>query len=113
MQRILIIGGGIVGTAVAFFLAEAGGAEITVVERDPTYARASTALSASGLRQQFSTPLNIALSCFGAEFLRGFPEDLHFRENGYLFLAATEAQEARMRHAHAIQREAGAEVALL
>ncbi len=113
MQRILIIGGGIVGTAIAFFLAEAGGAEITVLERDPTHARASTALSASGLRQQFSTPLNIALSRFGAEFLRTFPENLHFRENGYLFLAATEAQEARMRHAHAIQREAGAEVALL
>ena len=44
--------------------------EVVVVERDPAYARASSALSASSIRQQFSTPLNIALSRYGLEVLR-------------------------------------------
>jgi FAD-dependent oxidoreductase domain-containing protein 1 len=46
------------------------GGSITVVERDPTYAQASSALSASSIRQQFSQPVNIAVSQFGIEFLR-------------------------------------------
>ena len=47
---------------------------VAVVERDPTYARASSALSASSIRQQFSTPLNIHLSRYGIGFLRRAPE---------------------------------------
>ena len=43
---------------------------VDVIERDPTYARASSALSASSIRQQFSTPLNIHLSRYGIGFLR-------------------------------------------
>ena len=96
---VLIAGGGVIGSSVAYFLsaAEAGrNLKICVVEPDPTYAASSTALSVGGIRQQFSTPENILLSLFSAEFFRQAGEllsvegecpDLQFREAGYLFLA--------------------------
>lgn len=124
-RDVVVIGGGVMGAALACWLkAELGfPGSVTVVERDPTHARASTALSASGIRVQFTTPLNIALSRFGAEVIRDFPRrmatpagpgpDLGFREQGYLFLAATPAQEAALRAAHAVQTDEGAQVALL
>ena len=62
---VVIVGGGIVGSAAAYFLSvhpSLKARRIVLVERDPAYAQASTARSAGGLRQQFSTPENIALS---------------------------------------------------
>ena len=72
MQRVVIIGGGAIGSAVAWWLtADAAFAgEVVVVERDPTYREASSALSASSIRQQFSTAVNIEIGTFGIGFLR-------------------------------------------
>jgi glycine/D-amino acid oxidase-like deaminating enzyme len=68
---VAIIGGGAVGSAVAYFLLSdpAWKGRVTVLERDPSYKRASSALSASSIRQQFSTPENIRMSRFGFQFL--------------------------------------------
>ncbi len=89
---------------------------VVVVERDPSYARASSALSASSIREQFSTPLNIHLSRHGIGFLRRAPEllgvDLGLREPGYLFLAS-DAGEAVLRANHAVQKGEGCAVELL
>ncbi|MBV8168668.1 MAG: FAD-binding oxidoreductase, partial [Alphaproteobacteria bacterium] len=110
---VVIVGGGAVGSAVAYFLTRQPGfsSRVVVVERDPTYAQASSALSASSIRQQFSSPINIALSRFGFEFLRGLP-DVGLVERAYLFLATAAGMPA-LRESHAIQRAHGAEVALL
>src|SRR5262252_11087350 len=90
---------------------------VLVVERDPRYVAASSALSASSIRQQFSTPVNIALSQHGLAFLREAPErlavdgdrpDPGFPERGYLFLA-TAAGETALREVHAVQRACGAD----
>ena len=87
-----------------------------MVERDPTYARASSALSASSIRQQFSTPLNIHLSRYGIGFLRQASKlldvDLGLKEPGYLFLAS-DAGEAVLRANHAVQKGEGCAVELL
>jgi FAD-dependent oxidoreductase domain-containing protein 1 len=90
--------------------------DVVVIERDPTYARASSALSASSIRQQFSTPLNIHLSRYGIGFLRQASKlldvDLGLKEPGYLFLAS-DAGEAVLRANHAVQKGEGCAVELL
>ena len=118
---VVIVGGGVMGAATACFLARDHGVAVTVLERDPTYARASSALSASSIRQQFSQPVNIALSQWSLGFLRRLPEelavdgqvpDLGLVEPGYLYLA-TAAGQAVLRANHGVQCAAGADVALL
>jgi glycine/D-amino acid oxidase-like deaminating enzyme len=115
---VVICGGAVTGSAVAHYLTAGGfDGSVVVVERDPSYARAATALSASGIRQQFSNPLNVRISAYGLEVIRGFREtagiDLNFHEQGYLYLAATEAQAAILRANHAVQEAEGAAVELL
>jgi len=119
---VVVIGGGVIGSAIAYFLTRLQpGCEVVVIERDPTYARASSALSASSIRQQFSTDINIRLSAFGIDFLRqtdtllacnGETPDIGLHEGGYLYLA-TPAGASTLRTNHALQRQHGADVALL
>ena len=86
------------GSAVAYFLAQDPDFDgtVTVIERDPTYAACATTRSWGGIRQQFSTPENVRMSLFGADFARGAAQalaveglgpDLAFQERGCLFLA--------------------------
>ena len=122
-MKIVIVGGGAIGSSAAFHLATHPRfrGEIIVVERDPTYARASSMLSASGIRQQFSTPVSIRMSQYGLAFIRdaaralavdGDAPLLAFKEHGYLFLAS-EAGQDMLRRNHALQRAEGADIALL
>ena len=122
-KSVVIIGGGAIGSAVAYWLTAAPNfsGEVVVVERDPTYRQASSALSASSIRQQFSTPVNIAIGRFGIEFLRdvgtslavaGERPEIGLVEPGYLFLA-TPPGMAVLRANHEIQRAHGADVELL
>ena len=116
---VIIVGGAVVGASTAHFLKaeERFPGSVLVLERDPTYAFASTALSASGIRVQFSNALNVQISQFGLEVIRGAKDRLgaaiHFTEWGYLFLAADARQDAILRRNHAVQRSLGADVALL
>lgn len=120
---VLIAGGGVIGSAVACFLARDRDftGRVVVVEPDPSYAAASTPRSLGGIRQQFSTPENIAMSAFGVEFVRRAREhlavdgecpDLALREAGYLFLAS-HAGAAVLADNHRLQREHGADNVLL
>lgn len=120
--KVVIVGGGVIGSSIAYFLrASDPTIAVTVVERDPSYARSSSALSAASIRQQFSTPLSIQMSLYGIEFLRHIGErlqveghqpsiDLH--EGGYLFLA-TATGKATLRENYALQTSLGADIALL
>lgn len=113
MQRsVVIVGGGVMGAANAAFLAREHGVAVTVLERDPTYARASSALSASSIRVQFSTPLNIALSQASLELMRPWAGELGFVEAGYLYLVGDDGAAA-LRTLNAMQRAAGADVRLM
>ena len=121
-SKIVVVGGGVIGSALAYFLRSADASvQVTVLERDPSYACASSALSAASIRQQFSTPLSVQMSLYGIEFLRSIGErlavdgeapsiDLH--EGGYLFLA-TPAGESILRENHALQTSLGAHIRYL
>ena len=116
---IAIIGGGLAGTATAWHLADMGfDGAVAVIEADPAFVRAATALSASGIRQQFSIAANIALSRATLSFLKeaherlDVPRQCGLIENGYLILASQAGRPALAAN-HAVQRDAGAPVAML
>jgi len=119
----VIIGGGVIGSAIAYFLSTQsnGSLKIAVIERDPSYQDGSTARSAGGIRQQFSTPENIRISQFGGDFIRnisqhlsvdGDPVHVSFEEKGYLFLAQ-DTQIPILYNNNAIQKQENVPVALL
>lgn len=120
---VAIVGGAAMGASAAYWLTRyAPGLRVIVIERDPTYARAATALSVASIRQQFSNPVNVEISRFGIGFLRDFQgslghevgiPDLGLKENGYLFLAGDEAGAARLAELAAMQREHGAATQVL
>lgn len=108
MTDVAIVGAGIVGASVAYWLTRlAPACSVLLVERDPAFARASSALSASSIRQQFSSPVNIRMSQFGRQFLREMGVALE--EKGYLYLGTA----AALRATHAVQAAQGADIALL
>jgi len=120
---VVIAGGAAAGSAAAYFLTANPGfaGSVLVVEKDLSYQRCATALSAASIRHQFSTPENIRMSQFGTEFLRGFgptlavggeQPDASFHEGGYLFLA-TGAGLAILNENHATQKSLGADVVVL
>jgi glycine/D-amino acid oxidase-like deaminating enzyme len=119
---VVVIGGGVMGSALAYWLTHLDPtASVTVIERDPSYASASSALSAASIRQQFSTAVNVRISQHSIELLRGAHEwlavegespDLRLNEGGYLYLAG-QGGLAALEAAHAVQRELGADVVLL
>ena len=111
-MRLVIVGGGVIGCAAAYFLAREHGVLAQVLERDPTYTRASSALSASSIRQQFSTPLNIALSRASLDLMAPWRDTLSFVEAGYLYLVP-EAAAGALRTLNQLQRSAGADIRLL
>ena len=105
---VVIIGAGIVGASVAYWLTRLDpSASVALIERDRTFARASSALSASSIRQQFSHPLNIRMSQFGLGFLREM--GIAVEEKGYLYLGAA----GPLRALNELQRANGADVALV
>lgn len=115
---IVIIGGAIVGASIAYFLREEGfSGKISLVERDPGFANASTTLSAASIRQQFSIAENIRLSRFTLEFFRelkqrfGTDADIGFRENGYLILAGPDGLPI-LKANHAVQVSENADILL-
>jgi glycine/D-amino acid oxidase-like deaminating enzyme len=121
MMSVTLIGGGVLGAPTACFLARDHGAAVTVIERDPSFARASSSLSLSSIRQQFSQPVNIALSRWSLGFLKRVDDELATAderpaiglvEPGYLYLASP-AGAATLRALHALQRAEGVDVALL
>jgi glycine/D-amino acid oxidase-like deaminating enzyme len=116
---VVIIGGAMLGSAVAWFLTDNPDFDgsVLVVERDPTYAQAATSLTNSCIRQQFSAAINVQISQFGADFVKNFPRYMgndprvpqpRLHSFGYLYLADTPAFAAALRDAQAVQAACGA-----
>ena len=75
---IAIVGGGVVGSAIAYFLTADPAFEgsVVVLERDPSSPFGATTRSAGGVRQQYSTPENIEIGKFGAAFVKNVAQHL-------------------------------------
>uniref|UniRef100_A0A0G4I1B5 FAD-dependent oxidoreductase domain-containing protein 1 n=1 Tax=Chromera velia CCMP2878 TaxID=1169474 RepID=A0A0G4I1B5_9ALVE len=137
---VLIVGGGIMGSCTALFLSRLApelSHRIKVVDKDLTFARSSTALSAASIRHQFSNPVNVRMSQFGTQFIKNlsffcdrtaqqereaagnrngdgvvFDGGIGFRETGYLFLATQKGKDV-LRENNEVQTACGARISLL
>ena len=106
MDDIVIVGGGIIGAATAYFLSKEG-RKVRVIERDPTYKKASFPLSLGGFRRQFFQKENINLGKFALEFISDISNTLKTKNNpnptasmvpnGYLLLFGPEHAEEQYR----------------
>ena len=121
---ILIIGGGVMGSACATFLLHAdANLTVTVVEPDPTYERAATPKASGGVRRLFSLPENILMSQFSLEWFAKFHNhvavdnqapDLNWKPGGYLFIVPRDAAcIAQLQKQHRLQQELGVTVQML
>ena len=116
---IIIIGGGIMGSATAYYLMKADPAlKVAVVERDAAYTQASTTLSMANVRIQFSLKENVQISLYTQQVLKNFEEDMavegqkpkiYYRQEGNLFLVVA-AEEAAARRAFDMQKDLGCQV---
>jgi sarcosine oxidase, subunit beta len=92
--EVVIIGGGIVGSSIAYHLTAAGCKDVLVIERETAQGKGSTGKSMGGVRAQFSTPVNIQMSLYSIPFYASFDERLGYpagyRPQGYLFCATEE-----------------------
>ena len=116
---VILVGGGVMGCATAYYLLMFDHAlKVAIVEKDPTYAKASTTLSDGNIRTQFNLEANIAISQYGLQVLENFAEDMAvgddkpdvaFRRQGDLFLFDESGRQAAQ-DGFDLQRSMGCEI---
>src|SRR5258708_16576397 len=98
---VVIIGSGIVGSSVAYHLAQAGCTNVLVLEREAHQGKGWTGRSMGGVRAQFSTPVNIQMSRYSIDFFSKFDEVVghpgDYRAHGYLFCATSQKHLAYLK----------------
>lgn len=108
---VVIIGGGIVGSSVAFHLTEAGCKSVLVIERETRQGLGSTGKSMGGVRAQFSTDVNIRMSLYSIPFFARFEEatghPCGYKPHGYLFMATNDFHMAYLKQNIALQKGVG------
>ena len=116
---VVIVGGAMLGSSIAWFLSNNKdfSGKVLVVERDPTYEFAATSLTNSSIRMQFSEPINVKISQFGAEFVKNFktymgggpelPQPI-IQSFGYMYLADTQSFADQLKIDQKMQSACGA-----
>jgi sarcosine oxidase subunit beta len=98
---VIIVGGGIVGSSIAYHLAADGCGNVLVIEREAHQGKGSTGKSMGGVRAQFTTPVNIQMSLYSIPFFSRFEQVVGFpsgyKPQGYLFVATEERHLAYLR----------------
>src|SRR5688572_19298964 len=111
-----IIGRGIMGLAIAYQLARLGVKDVVVLEAHHL-AWGASGRNGGGIRQQWSTEMNIRLMQESVEICRGFAQEIGtnvwMRQGGYLFLARSGAELERMERAIALQNRCDVPTRLL
>ncbi|HET9284785.1 MAG TPA: FAD-dependent oxidoreductase [Candidatus Angelobacter sp.] len=114
---VVIIGGGIVGSSIAWHLTHAGCKSVLVIERESSQGKGSTGKSMGGVRAQFSTPVNIQMSLYSIPFYAKFEEVVghpaDYRPQGYLFLATKQSHLNYLRDNFERQKKLGLKTARL
>ncbi len=109
--EVVVVGGGVMGTSIAFHLAEAGVRDVVLLERD-TLGSGSSAKPFGGVRATFSDPGNVLLGQRSLEtyerFAERFSTDIGLRQVGYLFLCRSDAEVASVEASTALQQSLGA-----
>ena len=115
--RVIVVGAGVIGCSVAFHLARMGETDVVVLEREAVPGSGSTSRANGGIRAQFTTDVNVAMSLLSMELLDGIEDEVGdpplYRKAGYLFVTADPERLAAMERAAAFQRERGVAVELL
>tara|TARA_B100001123_G_scaffold146429_1_gene169863 strand:- start:5472 stop:6662 length:1191 start_codon:yes stop_codon:yes gene_type:complete len=116
---VIIVGGGAMGCSIAYNLINFdNNLDVAIIEKDPTYSKASTLLSEGNIRVQFNVKENIEISLFGIQFLSKFSEkmavlndkpDVNFRQQGNLFVVDKQNYEEAKR-GFALQKNLGCQV---
>ncbi|MDX2090650.1 MAG: FAD-binding oxidoreductase [Kofleriaceae bacterium] len=114
--EIVIVGGGVIGLSIAYHLAQRGLTDVVVLERG-YLAEGASGRNGGGIRQQWSTEINIRLMQDSVELCRRFAVDLGvnvwFRQGGYLFLARSANEVARLEKNIALQNRCGVPTRML
>src|SRR5271154_5627331 len=108
---VVIIGGGIVGSGIAYQLTSAGCRNVVILERESSQGKGSTGKSMGGVRAQFATPVNIRMSLYSIPFFARFDETLGlpsgYKPQGYLFVATEPRHMEYLRTNYALQVSLG------
>lgn len=112
----VIVGGGIVGCATAYYLAKRGMKEILLLEKD-FLASGATGRCGGGVRQQWSTPENVKLAMGSVRIFENLSQDMgmdiEWNQGGYLILTSTDEELEQFRKNVEMQRELGLEVTVV
>jgi sarcosine oxidase, subunit beta len=108
---VVIIGGGIVGSSIAWHLTQAGCRNVLVIERESQQGLGSTGKSMGGVRAQFSTEVNIRMSLYSIPVLAAFEEitgrPSGYKSHGYLFVATAPRHLEYLRRNYELQAKLG------
>ena len=114
---VVVVGAGVIGSSVAFQLARMGVGDVVVLERETLPGAGSTSKANGGIRAQFTTAVNVAMSLLSMEILDALEEEIGdppaYRKAGYLFLTDSPAKLAAMERAAGFQRGLGVSVEVL
>src|SRR6476620_2844306 len=107
---VVVIGGGVIGTSVAFHLAESGVTDVVLVEKDEL-ACGSTCKAAGGVRASFSNAANIAIGLRGLEvyshFVEYYGQEIDLTRDGYLYLLSDQTNVEVFTESVALQNSLG------
>ena len=115
--EVAIVGAGVVGCSVAFHLARMGQRNVRILEKEALPGSGSTSRANGGIRAQFTTEVNVAMSLASMEILDALAGEIGeppvYRKAGYLFLTASASKLRAMEAAARFQRERGVAVEVL
>jgi len=107
---VVVIGGGVIGTSIAFHLAQSGVPDVVLVEKDEL-GSGSTCRAAGGVRASFSNPANIAMGLHRVDVFSRFADDygqpIDFARDGYLYLLSDQATVDAFTESVALQNHHG------